>query len=334
MMLGYMHQWVEGLGVKKRSTLERLTKRSVRDHKNVLRRGESGVSQALVNPLGLPTLEDLTSKLSPPPPGVNASIVGTHQGKPVYFSADAYGKGRDDSPVSRGSGSSSLFSPSYAPSIADSKASSEYYEGYQWTPGLSREREGSMSESTEDFYSAQASDPSPATSSFYSPSPDPPQSTEDFYSARPNLQRSVTTGYIPPQQGPSQSAQDFYSSPGTNQLQFQSPVLETPQPTDVQPPKNPFLRQMSSPVQPQSRGMEFYAQGPLQGRNPQYNSHPPQMPQMSSEAASFYGSPSPQPPQPVSQLTGRHPLSLPQETVDQDGQTDPLAELTASLRKF
>ena len=330
-MLGYMHQWVENLGVHKRSIFERLTKQSVREHKNVLRRGETGVSRALVNPLGLPTLEDLTST-SPPPPGVKANIVGTHEGKPVYFSADAYGKGGDTSPVSRGVGTSSSFASSYSPSIADSETSSKDQQDYQWTPGLPREREGSISESTEDFYSAYGSDSSPATSGFYSPPPNPPQSTEDFYSARPDPHRSVSTGYIPPERGPSQSAMDFYSSPGPNSPPFQSPVPGPPQ-SGNQASRNPFLRQMSSPSQPQSRGMDYYSQSPPQGSYPPYNPYSPQIPQISPEAASFYASPSPQPPQPVSKPMGQRPPAIPR-MANQDDQTDPLAELTASLRKF
>jgi len=326
-MLGYMHQWVEALGVHKRSTFERLTKQSVREHKNVLRRGETGASRALVNPLGLPTLEDLTSKLAPPP-GVEANIVGTHEGKPVYFSADVYGKGGDTSPASKGSGPSSSFASPYSPSIADSEASSRDQQGYQWTPGLPREREDSISESTEDFYSAYGSDSSPATSSFYSPPPGPPQSTEDFYSARPDPQRSIPVGYTPLQRGSSQSTKDLYSSPGPTQPQFQSPVPGPPQPSD-QVSKNPFLRQTSSPPQLQSRGMDFYSQNPPQDSHPPYNPYPPQIPQISPEAASFYALPPPLPPQPVSK-----PLGQQSRVVNQDDQTDPLAELTASLRKF
>ena len=332
-MLGYMHQWVEGLGVKKRSKLERLTKQSVREHKNVLRGGETGVSQALVNPLGLPTLEDLTSMVAPPSPSVGASIVGTHQGKPVYFNAGAYGKGGDTSPVSRVTDSSSSYSSSYSPSIVDSEASSQDQQGYQWTPGVPREGGDPIPRSTEDFYSSQRSNSSPATSNFYSSPPDLPESTEDFYSARPDPRRSVTTGYIPPQRGPSQSAHDFYSSPGPNPPQFQSLAPGSPQQPGDRASNNPFHRQMHSQPQPQSRGMDFYAQNPPQGSQPVYNPHPSQMPRMSSEAASFYTSPSPQPPQHVSQPGGRQPPAVPRVD-DQDGQTDPLAELTASLRKF
>ena len=106
MMLGYMQQWVEDHGFKKKSVFERLTKKSVREQKNVLRQGETGVSQALVNPLGLPTLEDLMDK--PPPRDVTATVVGTHEGKPVYFSPELYGKGGDSSPASRSSSAFSL----------------------------------------------------------------------------------------------------------------------------------------------------------------------------------------------------------------------------------
>ena len=319
-MLGYMHQWVEAFGVNKRSIFERLTKRSVREHKNVLRKGETGVSRALVNPLGLPTLEDLTSKLAPAP-DVGASVVGTHEGKPVYFSPDAYGKGGDTSPVWRGVGASPSFASPYSPSITDSEASSKDQQGYRWTPGLPREKEGSISESTEDFYSVYGSDSSPATSGFYSPPHGPPQSTEDFYSAK-----------LDPQRGTPQSAKDFYSSPGPNPSQFQSPVPGPPQP-DHQASKNPFLRQMSSPPQLQPRGMDFYSKNPPQGSHPPYNPYPPQIPQISPEAASFYASPPPQAPQPVSKPMGRQPPAIPR-VIDQDSQTDPLAELTASLRKF
>jgi hypothetical protein len=221
MMLGYMHQWVEDHGLKKKSVFERLTKQSVREHKNVLRQGETGVSQALVNPLGLPRLEDLRSKL--PPRGVRAAAVGTHEGKPVYFSPKLYGKGGDASPVS---GSSSAFSSPYAPSVVDSEVSSQDQQGYQWTAGLTREVEGSISQSTEDFYSVQRSTSLPTTPNIYSSLPGPPQSTEDFYSARPNPQRSITTGHPPPQWGPSQTAQNFYSSPGPSPPQFQSPARD------------------------------------------------------------------------------------------------------------
>ena len=318
MMLGYMHEWVEDLGLRKKSVLERLTKQSVREHKNVLRQGETGVSQALVNPLGLPTVEDLKTKL--PPRGVRASVVGTYQGKPVHFSPEAYGKGGDASPISRGTGSSAAFSLPYAPSIADSEASSQH-QGFQWTTGLTREGEDSNSQSTEEFYSVQRSSSLPTTSNFYSPPPGPPQSTGDFYSARPNPPQSIATGYIPPQWGPSQPAQDIYSSPGPNSSQFQSLVPGSPQQPYGQVSKNPFLRQMSSPPH-QTRGMEFYAQSPQQGPQPPYNPYSPQSPQMSPEAASFYASPPPQPP------------VIPHQVVNQDGQPDPLAELTASLRKF
>ena len=331
-MLGYMHQWVENLGVNKRSIFERLTKQSVREHKNVLRQGEMGVSRALVNPLGLPTLEDLTSKL-PPPPGVRASVVGTHEGKPVYFSADVYGKGGDTSPVSRGIGTSPSFASSYSPSIADSEASSKDQQDYQWTPGLPREKEGSISESTEDFYSAYGSDSSPATSGFYSPPPDPPRSTEDFYSARPGPHRAVSAGHIPQERGPSRSAMDFYSSPGPNPPPFQGPAPGPPHPGN-QTSENPFLPQTSSPSQPQSRGMDFYSQSPPQSPYPPYNPYPPQIPQISPEAASFYASPPPQPPQPVSKPMGQRAAAIPRSVGGRDDQTDPLAELTASLRKF
>ena len=329
-MLGYMHQWVEDLGVKKRSKLERLTKQSVREHKNILRQGETGVSQALINPLGLPTLEDLASKVTSPSPSVGASVVGTHQGKPVYFNPGAYGKG-DTPPISRGADSSS-FSSLYSPSIADSEASSQDRQGYQWTPGVPHEGRNSITQSIEDFYSAQRSNSSPATSSFYSSPPDPSESTEDFYSSRPDPQRSITTGYTPSQRGPSQSAQDFYSSPKPNPPQFQSPVPGSPQQSGDRTSKNPFYRQMASPPQPQSRGMEFYAQSPPQGSQPPYNPYPPQIPQMSAEAASFYGSPPPQPPPPVFQPRGQQPGAS--QVSDQDGRSDPLAELAASIRKF
>lgn len=331
MMLGYMHQWVEGLGLKKRSMLERLTKGSVREHKNVLRRGETGVSKALVNPLGLPTLEDLKSELSPPPDDA-ANLVGKHQGKRIYFSADAYGKGGDASPASRGIDPSSPFSSMYSPSIADSEASSQDQQGYQWTSGLPREGKGSISGSTEDFYSAQKSGSSPATPDFYSPPPDPPQSAEDFYSARPNPQRSVTEGHTA--LGPSQAAQDFYGSPGPDSPPFQSPIQGPPRPGD-QPSRNPFHRQMSSPPQLQTRGMDPYTQNPLQGSRsqPPHNPYPSQTPQISPEAASFYGSPPIQPSQPASRPRGKRSHAPPQGS-DQDGQNDPLAELTASLRKF
>jgi len=319
MMLGYMHQWVEDLGLKKKSIFKRLTKESVREHKNVLRGGETGVSQALVNPLGLPTLRDLARK--PPPPGVRASVVGTHEGKPVYFSPEAYGKGGDASPVSSGVGSSPVFSPPYPSSIADSEASSQDQQGYQWTPGLPRGGEGSTSQSTEDFYSAQRSSSLTTTSGFYSPPPGPPGSTGDFYSAKPDPQRSVTTGYTPPQWGPSQAAKDFYSSPLPSPPQFQSPAPGSPQQPGDQVAKNPSLRQVGSPPLPQPRGMDFYAQSPPQGSQPPYNQYPPQIPQMSSEAASFYASSPPQ------------PAGVPQ-VANQDGQTDPLAELTTRLRKF
>ena len=334
-MLGYMHQWVEGLGFKKRSKLGRLTKQSVREHKNVLRQGEGGVSQALVNPLGLPTLEDLKDMATSPPPSVGASIVGTHEGKPIYFSADAYGKGGDISPVPRGIYSPPSTSSSYSPSITDSEVSSQEQQVYQWTPGLPREGGDSVSQSTADFCSVQRSNSSSATSSFYSPPLDPPQSTEDFYNARPNLQRSVTTGYTPPQGGFSQPAQSFYSSPGSNPLQFQSPVLGSPQQPGDHASKNPFYRQMSAPSRPQSQshGMDFYARSPPQGPQPPYNPHPPQIQQMSSEAASFYASPPLQSLQPVSQPRGQKPPAI-QQVANQDGQTDPLVELAASLRKF
>ena len=324
MMLGYMHQWVEDLGLKKKSMFERLTKQSVREHKNVLRRGETGPSQALINPLRLPTLEDLKSK--PPPRGVTATVVGTHEGKPVYFSPELYGKGGDASPVSGEIGSSSAFSLSYAPSVADSEALSRDQQGYQWTAGLTREVEGSISQSTEDFYSAQRTTSLPTTSNFYSPPPGSLQSTEDFYSARPDPRRAITTGHNPPQWRPSQAAQDFYSSPGSNSPQFQSPIPGPPQQPGDQVFKNPFFEQMSSP-QPQSRGTEFYAQNPQRGSQPPYNSHSPQSPYISPDAASFYASPSPQPVGPQSPVN-------PNWQVAQDGQTDPLAELTASLRKF
>lgn len=321
MMLGYMHQWVEDHGHKRKSVFERLTKKSVREHKNVLRQGETGVSQALVNPLGLPTLEDLKKKSLPR--GVTGTVVGTHEGKPVYFSPDIYGKGGDDPPVS---GTSSAFSLPYAPSVADSGTSSQDQQGYQWTPGLTREVEGSISQSAEDFYSAQRSTSLPTTPNLYSPLPGPPQSTEDFYAARPNPQRSVTTGHTP-QWGPSQTAQDFYSIPGPSPPQFQSPVPGSPQQPGDQVYKNPFLRQMSSP-QPQSRGMESYAQNPQQDSQSQHNPYPPRSPYISSEAASFYALPPPQP-------TGQQPPANPRlQAANQDEQTDPLAELTANLRKF
>jgi len=329
MMLGYMHEWAEGLGLRQKSVFKRLTKQSVREHKNTLLQGETGVSRALVNPLGLPTVEDLQSK--PPPPGVRASVAGTYQGKPVYFSPEVYGKGgdekgRDASPVSRGIGSSSAFPLPYAPYIADSKASSQD-QGYRWTASLTREGEGFISQSTQEFYSVQKSNSLPTTSNFYSPPPGPPPSTEDFYSARSNPQRSITTGYTPspPQWGPSQSAQDFYSSPGPNSPgQFQSSVPGPPQQPYGQVSTNPFLRQMSSPPQHQSRGMEFYTQSPQQGPQSPGNPYSPQSPQVSPEAASFYASPPPQPPA----------IGVPHQVVNQDGQPDPLADLTASLRKF
>lgn len=307
MMLGYMHQWVEDHGLKKKSMFERLTKQSVREHKNVLRRGETGVSQALVNPLGLPTLEYLKNR--PPPRGVTATVVGTHEGKPVYFSPELYGKGGGAPPVSE---SSSAFSLSYAPSIADSEASSQDQKGYQWTPGLTCEMESSISQSAEDFYSSQRSTSLPTTPNFYSPFLGPPQSTEDFYSARPNSQRSITTGHTPPQWGPSQVAQGFYGSPGPNPPQFQSPVPESPQQPGDQVYTNPFVRQTSS----------------QQGSQSHYNPYFPQSPHISPETASFYRSPPSQP-------MGHQPPANPHwEAANQEDQTDPLAELTANLRKF
>ncbi|KAF9781333.1 heterokaryon incompatibility Het-C, partial [Thelephora terrestris] len=45
-MLGYMHEWVEDFGHKKKSVLKRLTKESVRENKNILRKGETGPAQA------------------------------------------------------------------------------------------------------------------------------------------------------------------------------------------------------------------------------------------------------------------------------------------------
>ena len=314
MMLGYMHEWVEDFGHKKKSVLKRLTKESVKEHKNVLRKGESGVSQALVNPLGLPTLEDLKPKQ--PPRSVKSAVAGTYGGKPIYFSREMYGKGGDTSPVTGGMESPSPYASPYSPPSVGSEASSQDQQHYMWTAGLSREGESFASGSTEDFYSAEKSSSLPA----YGPPPGPPQSTEAFYSARPDPRRSVTEGYAPPQWGPSRAAQDFYSSPGPTPPQSQSPALGPPQQPGGQASRNPFLRQMNSP-QPQSRGMDFYAQGSQQSPKLSYNPYPPQNPQISSEAASFYASPPPQPPQHGSRS-------------EKEGQTDPLAELSASLRKF
>lgn len=309
MMLGYMHQWVKDLGHKRRSIFERLTKKSVREHKNVLGPGETGVSRALVNPLGLPTLEDLKGRA--PPRDARATVVGTHEGKPVFFSPEAYGKGGDASPVYA---PSSAFSLPHTPSVADSEGSSQDQQDYQWTARLTRE--DSISQSTEDFYSTQRPASLPTTPNL---PPGPPQSTEDFYGARPNSQRAVTTGHAPSQWGPSQTAQDFYSSPGPFSLQSQSSVPGPSQQSGDRVSKNPFFAQMNPPPQYNPRGMEFYAQNPQRDPQPAHSPSSPQ-PYISSEAASFYASP---PPQPTDQQ--------PRQAANQD---DPLAELTASLRKF
>ena len=285
-MLGYMHEWVEEFGHKKKSVLRRLTKESVREHKNVLRQGETGPSQALVNPLGLPTLKDLRVKL--PPRGARSDVVGTHEGKPVYFSPEMYGKGGDSSPATKGS----PYASPYAPSSAGSETSYQDQQRYMWTPGVSHDGEGSIPEPTEDSYSAERSNSLPAAPNVYSPPPGPPQSTEDFYSARPNPRQTVAEGHASPQWGPSKAARDFYSSPG------------------------PASLEMGSPQRPYSRGMDLYAQELHQGSQPSYNPYLPHTPQISPEAASFYASP--------------QPASRP----GKEDQADPMAELTASLRKF
>lgn len=311
MMLGYMHEWVEDFGHKKKSVLKRLTKEAVREHKNVLREGETGVSQALVNPLGLPTLEDL--KIKRPPREGNSTVVGMHEGKPIYFNPRMYGKGGDASPVTKGVGSPPSYASSYTPSNADSEASSQDRQRYMWNPGLSREGVNFTSGSTEDFYSAERSSSLPAKS--YSPPSGPPpgrplgppQTTEAFRSTRPD-----------PQWGPSQTARDFYSSLGPTTPALQNPPLQQPR---SQVTQNPFLRQMSSPPQLQSLGMGSYSWDSQQGSRFLYNPYPPRAPQISPGAASFYASPPPQPPQLDSQP-------------GQEGETDPLAELTANLRRF
>ncbi|KAJ7778275.1 heterokaryon incompatibility protein HET-C [Mycena metata] len=45
-MMQYMHTWVNGLGNRKQSILQRLTKNAVRNHENVRRGGEGGVAAA------------------------------------------------------------------------------------------------------------------------------------------------------------------------------------------------------------------------------------------------------------------------------------------------
>ena len=289
MMLGYMHKWVEDFGHKKKSVLDRLTKESVREHKNVLREGETGVSQALVNPFRLPTLEDLTTKRSPG--SVNSAAVGAHEGSPIY-----YGKRSDRSHDMRETGSPPPYASPYPPSSVDSEASSQDQQRYMWTPGSSREGEHCVSDSTKDFYSFERSSSLPTTSKPYDPPLGPPLSTKVSCSATSDQKRSVTEGYAPQRLGLSQATQNFYSSPG------------------------PTPRQMSS--QPQSHGMDFYAQGSQHGSYLQYDSHSPQTPHISREAASFYPSSPPQIPQLGSPWSG------------EEGQTDPLAELTANLRKF
>lgn len=309
MMLGYMHEWVEDFGHKKKSMLKRLTKESVREHKNVLREGETGVSQALANPLGLPTLENLKKKQ--PPRGVNSNVVGTHGGKPIYFSPEGYGKGGDAAHFTEGIESPSLYAPPYSPSNADSEASSKDQQRYMWSPGLSREGERFVYDSTEDFCSGS-----------YDPPPGPPpQFNNAPYSARPDPRRSVTEGHAPPRWGPSQVAQDFYNSPGPAPPLFQSPIPGNLQRPGNQTPQNLFLRQLSSPLPPQSRGVDLYTQGSQESSQLSYTPYPPQIPQISPEAASFYSSLPPQPLQPGSRS-------------EEESQTDPLAELTANLRKF
>jgi hypothetical protein len=310
-----MHEWVQDFGHKKKSVLHRLTKESVREHKNVLRQGETGVSQALVNPLGLPTLEDV--KLKHPPRGVRSSVVGKHEGKSVYFSPDMYGKGGDVSPVPSGVGSPSSYASPYSPPSADSEvSSSQDLQRYAWTPGLSREGEGSVPASTEDFYTAARSNSLPPVTLL----PDTPQSTGDFCSATPDPRRSVTEGYaVSPQWGPSREAQDFYGSPGPISPQFKSPLPGSPQQPGDQASRNPFPQQPKPPSQPQSRGMNFYTQSPQQSPQSPYNFQYTPTPQISPGAALFYASPPPQ-----------HFVSQP----GKDGQGDPLAELTANLRKL
>ena len=316
-MLGYMNEWVEDFGHHKKSVLKRLTKESVRAHKNILREGETGPSQALINPLGLPNIEDLIVKR--PPPGVGSSVVGTLEGKPVYFNPETYGKGSDTSPGTRGAGTPPSYASPYSPASPGSEA--EDQQPYMWTAGLSREGDGSVSESAEDFYSAEGSGSLSATSNFYSPPSGSSQSTEDYYSAGPDPRRTVTERYAPPQWGPSKAAQDFYNSPGPTPHQFQSPPLGSQQQFSGQISQNPFLRQMGSAQQPQSRGMHFYTQGPQQGLQSSYKPGSPQTPQISPEAASFYAPPPPPPPQFASKF-------------GEEDEADPLAELTANLRKF
>ena len=318
MMLGYMHEWVEGFGQKKKSVLRRLTKESVKEHKNVLREGETGVSQALANPLGLPTLDDLKTKR--PPRGVNSIVVGTHEGKPIYFSPGIYGKGGDAPFVTREIGTSSSYASPYSPSSVDSEASSQVKQRYMWTPGFSGEGEHLVSKSTDGFYSAERSISLPVTLGPYSPPPGRPQPTEALHSGRPDPRRSVTTErYAPPRWGPSQAAQDFYSSPGPTPLPFQSPVLEPLQQPGDQAPRKSFLPQGSSP-QTQSSGIDFYPQNSQRGSQLSYNPYSPRTPQIFPEAASFDASPPPQPPY----------IGSPEP----EGQVDPLAEMTANLRKF
>ncbi|KAJ7108550.1 heterokaryon incompatibility protein Het-C-domain-containing protein [Mycena epipterygia] len=45
-MMQYMHTWVNGLGAKKHSVMQRLTKEAVRNHRNVRAAGEGGVAAA------------------------------------------------------------------------------------------------------------------------------------------------------------------------------------------------------------------------------------------------------------------------------------------------
>ena len=351
MMLGYMHEWIEEFGHKKKSVLERLTKESVREHMNVLQQGEAGVSEALQNPLGLPKLEDLKEKL-PPRDVRSSSVVGTYQGKPIYFSPEMYGRSGSSytSPVATGTTPQSSYAPpqsTYAPPQPPSRSDSEFsvssqdQQAYMWSAGLAGETVSFVSQSTEDFYSSGKSSSLPVTTNPFSLSPGLVQSAEDFYNAGPDPQRPVTAGYSPPQLGVSQSAQEFYSFPEPAPFHPHDQVQGSSQQPDDKASKNPFIRRMGMSPQHQPLGMDFNAQGSQQGPQPPPHKYlPPQSPppplQRGPQPPRKYLPPQSPPPPPRKYLPppGPPPTSSTRrgQQLEDREQADLLAALAASLR--
>ncbi|KAJ7033651.1 heterokaryon incompatibility protein Het-C-domain-containing protein [Mycena alexandri] len=92
-MMQYMHTWVDGLGNRKHSILQRLTKNAVRNHENVRKGGEGGVAAA-EGTFAANQAHQVQHQLA----GYAQGIPGVSQAQSMFGGGHGHGQGREMPP--------------------------------------------------------------------------------------------------------------------------------------------------------------------------------------------------------------------------------------------